>query len=113
MGRDPRHDVLFEPVRIGPKTLRNRFYQSPHCTSFGAERWPSHQDSMLVDLPALQPVLEGRQSDSLGHLLQVTRKNRAGVVQGRIFRVRQRHVHFFCSGLRDAHDKSGLERDIG
>ncbi|MBA3807528.1 MAG: FAD-dependent oxidoreductase [Solirubrobacterales bacterium] len=37
MGRDPRHDVLFEPVRIGPKTLRNRFYQSPHCTSFGAE----------------------------------------------------------------------------
>ncbi len=37
MGRDPRHDVLFEPVQIGPKTLRNRFYQSPHCTSFGAE----------------------------------------------------------------------------
>ncbi|MBS1881421.1 MAG: FAD-dependent oxidoreductase [Actinobacteria bacterium] len=37
MSRDPRHDVLFEPVPIGPKTLRNRFYQSPHCTSFGAE----------------------------------------------------------------------------
>ncbi len=37
MARDPRHDVLFEPVSIGPKTLRNRFYQSPHCTSFGAE----------------------------------------------------------------------------
>jgi dimethylamine/trimethylamine dehydrogenase len=37
MARDPRHDVLFEPVAIGPKTLRNRFYQSPHCTSFGAE----------------------------------------------------------------------------
>ncbi len=37
MARDPRHDVLFEPVRIGPKTLRNRFYQAPHCTSFGAE----------------------------------------------------------------------------
>jgi dimethylamine/trimethylamine dehydrogenase len=37
MTRDPRHDVLFEPVPIGPKTLRNRFYQSPHCTSFGAE----------------------------------------------------------------------------
>jgi dimethylamine/trimethylamine dehydrogenase len=35
--RDPRHDVLFEPVQIGPRTLRNRFYQSPHCTSFGAE----------------------------------------------------------------------------
>jgi dimethylamine/trimethylamine dehydrogenase len=37
MARDPRHDILFEPVPIGPKTLRNRFYQSPHCTSFGAE----------------------------------------------------------------------------
>jgi len=37
MPRDPRHDVLFEPVQIGPRTMRNRFYQSPHCTSFGAE----------------------------------------------------------------------------
>ncbi len=26
MPRDPRHDVLFEPLQIGPKTLRNRFY---------------------------------------------------------------------------------------
>jgi dimethylamine/trimethylamine dehydrogenase len=38
MGRDPRHDILFEPVRIGPKTLRNRFYQVPHCTGFGSEK---------------------------------------------------------------------------
>src|SRR4249920_4045795 len=37
-GRDPRHDILFEPVRIGPKTLRNRFYQVPHCTGFGSEK---------------------------------------------------------------------------
>jgi dimethylamine/trimethylamine dehydrogenase len=36
--RDPRHDVLFEPVEIGPKTLRNRFYQVPHCTGFGSEK---------------------------------------------------------------------------
>ncbi len=35
MPRDPRHDVLFEPVQIGPRTLRNRFYQVPHCTGFG------------------------------------------------------------------------------
>ncbi|HEY3070232.1 MAG TPA: FAD-dependent oxidoreductase [Gaiellaceae bacterium] len=38
MPRDPRHDVLFEPVRIGPKTLRNRFYAVPHCTGFGSEK---------------------------------------------------------------------------
>ena len=38
MARDPRHDVLFEPLRIGPKTLRNRFYQVPHCTGFGSDK---------------------------------------------------------------------------
>jgi dimethylamine/trimethylamine dehydrogenase len=38
MPRDPRHDVLFEPIQIGPKTLRNRFYQVPHCTGFGSEK---------------------------------------------------------------------------
>ncbi len=33
--RDPRYDVLFEPVRIGPVTTRNRFYQVPHCNGMG------------------------------------------------------------------------------
>ena len=37
MARDPKYDVLFEPVRIGPKMIKNRFYQTPHCTSFGSE----------------------------------------------------------------------------
>ena len=38
MARDPKHDVLFEPVRIGPKTLRNRFWQTSHCAGPGSER---------------------------------------------------------------------------
>ncbi len=42
MARDPKHDILFEPLRIGPKTLRNRFYQVPHCCGFGTEK-PLHQ----------------------------------------------------------------------
>jgi dimethylamine/trimethylamine dehydrogenase len=42
VSRDPRHDILFESVPIGPKTMRNRFYQSPHCTSFGAEVPAAH-----------------------------------------------------------------------
>jgi dimethylamine/trimethylamine dehydrogenase len=42
MARDPKHDVLFEPVQIGPKTLRNRFYQVPHCTGYGTEKPGSH-----------------------------------------------------------------------
>ncbi|CAN5403024.1 NAD(P)-binding protein [soil metagenome] len=33
--RDPRYDILFEPVRIGPKMAKNRFYQVPHCNGAG------------------------------------------------------------------------------
>ena len=33
--RDPRHDVLFEPVALGPVTARNRFFQVPHCNGMG------------------------------------------------------------------------------
>ena len=36
MPRDPKYDLLFEPVPIGPKTMKNRFYQTPHCTGLGA-----------------------------------------------------------------------------
>jgi len=35
MPRDPRYDVLFTPIKIGPKTSRNRFYQVPHCDAMG------------------------------------------------------------------------------
>ena len=28
--RDPRYDILFEPVKIGPLTAKNRFFQVPH-----------------------------------------------------------------------------------
>ncbi len=45
MGRDPRYDVLFEPVRIGPVTAKNRFYQVPHCNG-GGYRDPSAAAAM-------------------------------------------------------------------
>ncbi|HET6621806.1 MAG TPA: NAD(P)-binding protein, partial [Dongiaceae bacterium] len=35
MARDPRYDILFEPVQIGPKVAKNRFYQVPHCNGAG------------------------------------------------------------------------------
>ncbi|WP_284735861.1 oxidoreductase [Dongia deserti] len=38
--RPSRYDVLFEPVRIGPKLAKNRFYQVPHCNG-GGYRDPS------------------------------------------------------------------------
>jgi len=40
--RHPNHDVLFEPVKIGPVTTRNRFYQVPHCTGMG-HRYPKSE----------------------------------------------------------------------
>jgi dimethylamine/trimethylamine dehydrogenase len=33
--RDPRHDILFTPMAIGPVTARNRFFQVPHCNGMG------------------------------------------------------------------------------
>jgi dimethylamine/trimethylamine dehydrogenase len=38
MARDPKHDVLFEAVKIGPKQMRNRFWQTSHCAGPGSER---------------------------------------------------------------------------
>lgn len=38
--RDPRYDILFEPMAIGPVTAKNRFYQVPHCNG-GGYRDPS------------------------------------------------------------------------
>jgi len=32
MSRNPRYDILFEPIAIGPVTAPNRFYQVPHAS---------------------------------------------------------------------------------
>ena len=45
MTRDPRYDVLFEPVQIGPVTAKNRFYQAPHCNGMG-RTFPSSMAAM-------------------------------------------------------------------
>jgi dimethylamine/trimethylamine dehydrogenase len=42
MARDPRYDILFEPVQVGPRTLPNRFWQVPHCNGVG-DRGPGMQ----------------------------------------------------------------------
>jgi len=43
--RDSRYDILFEPVRIGSFTAKNRFYQVPHCNG-GGYRDPSAAAAM-------------------------------------------------------------------
>jgi len=42
MPRDPRFDILFEPVKIGPVLAKNRFYQVPHCNGMGHAKPHSH-----------------------------------------------------------------------
>ncbi|MEX0697153.1 MAG: FAD-dependent oxidoreductase [Dongiaceae bacterium] len=42
MARDPRYDILFEPVKIGPLVAKNRFYQVPHCNGMGYALPRSH-----------------------------------------------------------------------
>ena len=43
--RDPRYDILFDPVKIGPLTTRNRFWQVPHCSGMGY-RYPNAEARM-------------------------------------------------------------------
>lgn len=42
--REPRYDILFEPIQIGPKVLKNRFWQVPHCNGAGSDN-PGFQAS--------------------------------------------------------------------
>jgi dimethylamine/trimethylamine dehydrogenase len=38
MPRDPKYDILFDPISIGPKVMRNRFFQVAHCNGAGSDR---------------------------------------------------------------------------
>ena len=75
--RDPRYDILFEPVQIGPVTAKNRFYQVPHCNGMG-RAFPSSMAEMrgikaeggwavvcteqveISHTSELTPIIEGR-----------------------------------------------------
>jgi dimethylamine/trimethylamine dehydrogenase len=75
--RDSRYDILFEPVKIGPVTAKNRFYQVPHCNGMG-HQYPSSMAEMrgikaeggwgvvcteqveIHHSSELSPVIEGR-----------------------------------------------------
>ena len=43
----PRHALLLEPVRIGPVTARNRFFQVPHCNGLGYRESPTTAQDVL------------------------------------------------------------------
>ena len=38
MSNNSKYELLLEPVTVGPKAMRNRFWQTSHCTGYGSER---------------------------------------------------------------------------
>ena len=45
---DPPYDILFEPVRLGPVTAKNRFFQVPHCNGMGYRDPRAHAEMRRV-----------------------------------------------------------------
>ncbi len=47
MARDPKYDILFELLPVGPKTLPNRFFQVAHCVGLA----PTSPASRRISAP--------------------------------------------------------------
>jgi len=106
--RDPRYDVLFEPVPLGPVTARNRFFQVPHCNGMG------HRD------PTAHAVMRGVKAEG-GWAVVCTEEvdfhpdsDTGGYVEGRLWDdadipmherlVDQVHAHNSLAGIEFVHN---------
>ena len=107
MARDPRYDVLFEPVQLGPVTTRNRFFQVPHCNGMG------HRD------PTAHAVMRGVKAEG-GWAVVCTEEvefhpssDLSGFIEGRLWDdadipaherlVEQVHAHSSLAGIEFVH----------
>ncbi|MFH1154403.1 MAG: FAD-dependent oxidoreductase [Pseudomonadota bacterium] len=50
MSCDPRYEILFESIKIGPHIAKNRFYQVPHCNGMGFDR--PHTQAKMREMKA-------------------------------------------------------------
>ena len=106
--RDPRYDVLFEPVQLGPVTARNRFFQVPHCNGMG------HRD------PTAHAVMRGVKAEG-GWAVVCTEEveihptsDTSGFIEGRLWDdadipaherlVEQVHAHGSLAGIEFVHN---------
>ena len=106
--RDPRYDVLFEPVQLGPVTARNRFFQVPHCNGMG------HRD------PTAHAVMRGVKAEG-GWAVVCTEEvdfhpdsDTGGFIEGRLWDdadipmherlVEQVHAHGSLAGIELVHN---------
>jgi dimethylamine/trimethylamine dehydrogenase len=100
--------VLFEPVRLGPVTARNRFFQVPHCNGMG------HRD------PTAHAVMRGVKAEG-GWAVVCTEEvdfhpdsDTGGYVEGRLWDdadipmherlVDQVHAHGSLAGIEFVHN---------
>ena len=77
--RDPRYDVLFEPVPLGPVTARNRFFQVPHCNGMGHAHPSAHAEMRGVKAEGGWAVVCTEEVE-LHHSTDV-----AGFIEGRLW----------------------------
>ena len=61
--RDPRYDILFEPVRLGPVTAKNRFFQVPHCNGMGYRDPSAHAEMRRIKAEGGWAVVCTEQAD--------------------------------------------------
>src|ERR1700757_5031665 len=83
----PRYDVLFEPVKIGPVTAKNRFFQVPHCNGMGHHNPEGHAAMRGVKAEGgwgvVSPYIEGRlwdDRDIPGHALMCEAVHKHGAL---------------------------------
>jgi dimethylamine/trimethylamine dehydrogenase len=66
-----RFDVLFEPVRIGPITAKNRFFQVPHCNGMGYRDVSAHAEMRAVKAEGGWAVICTEQAE-IHHTSEIT-----------------------------------------
>lgn len=111
MSRDPRYDILFEPVKIGPVTAPNRFYQVPHCNGMG-HQYPSSMAEMRgVKAEGGWGVVNTEEAE-ISHTSELS-----GVIESRLWddsdipvlakMVDKIHAHGALAGIEPAHLGAG------
>ena len=106
--RDPRYDVLFEPVPLGPVTARNRFFQVPHCNGMGHAYPSAHAEMRGVKAEGGWAVVCTEEVE-LHHSTDV-----AGYIEGRLWDdadipmherlFDQVHAHHSLAGIEFVHN---------
>ena len=107
MARDPRYDVLFEPVPIGPLTAKNRFYQAPHCNGMGEHRPHMHAAMRRMKAEGGWAVINTEHcsihptSDILGEVVQTLWDDED--IPGLAMMAAEVHQHGALAGIQLAH----------